>query len=116
MQLDQAVADEERRREAGLDRLLVRAADDEPIDDGVDVLDVIGVARRTPLVPALAFDSIGDVDQLSVDDHPSAALPPHFGEHDVEILAVNLEHRRAQLDLGALRQRQNRLEDLAGRA
>ena len=33
-----------------------------------------------------------------------------------QILAVHLEHRRAQLDLGAVGQREDGLEDLAGRA
>ena len=104
--LDQSVADEQRRRDAGLDRLLVPAADDEAIDDGVHVLDVRGVEI------GLSDKSMARPSTIS----RRHALLPQLGEHEIEIFAVDLEDRRAQLDLGAVRQRQDGLEDLARRA
>ena len=104
--LQQPVADEQRRGDARLDRLLVLASDDEAVDDGVDVADVRIVDGRL----------LGEIDRLAVDNQPAAAFLAHLGEDEVEILAVDLEHRRAQLDFGAVRQRQDGLEDLARRA
>ena len=46
----------------------------------------------------------------------TAALLADLGEDDIEVLAVDLEDWRAQLDLGAFGERQNRLQDLTGGA
>ena len=61
------------------------------------------------------LDLLGDVDRCAVDDHAAAALLPYLGEHDVEVFAVDLEHRRTELDFCTVRQRENRLQDLARR-
>ena len=79
--------------------------DDEAVHDRVHVLDV----RR------LQLGLVGDVDRLAVDDQAPAAFLSDLGEHEVQVLAVDLEDRRAQLDLGALGQREDGLEDLARR-
>ncbi len=101
--LEQPVADEQRRRDAGLDGFLVLATDDEAVDDGVHVVDV----------GCLEGGFFRKVDALSVNDQAAAALLADLGEDEVEVLAVDLEDWRPQLDLGALGQRQNRLENLA---
>jgi hypothetical protein len=101
--LQEPIADEQRGGDARLDRFLVLPADHESIHDAVHVLD-----RRL-----VELDLVGDVDCLAVDDQPPAALLAHFGEDDVQVFAVDLEDRRAQLDLRAFRQREDRLEDLA---
>ena len=101
--LQQPVTDEQRRRDAGLDGFLVPAADDEAVDDGVHVANV----------GCLEGGFFRKVDALSVNDQAAAALLADLGEDEVEVLAVDLEDRRPQLDLGALGQRQNRLENLA---
>jgi len=103
--LHQPVADEQRGGDAGLDRLLVPPADDQPIDDGVHPGNVFG----------LELDLFRDIDRRAVDDHRAAALLPHFGEDELEILSVDLEDRRAQLDFGAFRQRKDGFQDLARR-
>ena len=104
MDLDQSVADQQRRRQSGLDGLLVLTADDEAIDDGVHVGDVFR------LEPGL----LGDVHRLAVHDQRAAPFLTDLGEDELEILAVDLEHRRAHLDLRPLGQRQDRFQDLAG--
>ena len=104
--LHQAVADEQRAGDARADRLFVLAADDEAIDDDVDVADV----RR------LERDLLRQVVRRPVDDQTAAAFLAQLGEHEVELLAVDLEHRRPQLDLRALGQRQDRFQDLTRRS
>ena len=42
---------------------------------------------------------------LAVDDQAAAPLLADLGEDELELLAVDLEDRRAQLDLGAFGQR-----------
>ena len=64
LDLQQTVADEQRGGNAGLDRLLVLSAHDEPIDDRVHVLDFRFVQ----------VDLGGDVDGPAVDDQSAAAL------------------------------------------
>ena len=104
--LYQPVADEQRRGDAGLDRLLVLPVHDEAIDDGVHV----------PHGRFVELELRGDVHRLPVHDDAPAALLAKLGEDEVQVLAVDLEHRRAQLDLGAGRQRQDRFENLARRS
>ena len=106
LRLQQAVAHQQRARDARADRLLVLPADDDAIDDRVHVLDV----RR------LQLGLVGDVDGLAVDDQTAAPLLAELGEDEVQVLAVDLEDRRAQLDLGALGKREDRFEDLARRS
>ena len=106
MHLHQTVADEQRADDAGANRLLVCARHDKPIDHRVHVLDVGGVE----------VGLVRDVDRLAIDDKRAAAFLADVGEDDIEVLAVQLEHRRAQLDLGSLGQGENRLENLARRA
>src|SRR5687767_9922203 len=84
LDLHEAIADEQRRRDAGLDRLLVTPPDDEPVDDRVHVLH----ARFVEL------HLLRDVDWLAVDDEPAAPLLADLGEHEVEIFAIDLEYRR----------------------
>ncbi len=116
VQLHQPVAHEQGTGNAGLDRLLVLPPDDEAIDDGVDAG---GVADGSITVVALAvfcrfaLDVVGDVHEGAVDDQPATALLPHLGEDEVQVLAVDLEDRRAQLDLAAFGKRQHGFEDLA---
>lgn len=74
------------------------------VDHGVDVRD----RRRVEI------DLLGEVHRAAVDNQAPAALLADVGEDHVEVLPVPLEDRRAYLDLGALRERQDRLEDLAG--
>ena len=79
------------------------AADDQPIDERVHVAD-------------LRFVQLGrlrEIERRAVDDHPAHPLLAQVGEDDVEILAVDLEDRCAQLDLGSLGQREDRFENLA---
>ena len=104
--LHQPVAHQQRRRHAGLNRFFVLPVHDKAIDDGVHVLH----GRFVEL------ELRGDVHRLPVHDDPPAALLAKLGEDEVQILAVDLEHRRAQLDLGPGRQRQNRFENLARRS
>ncbi len=101
--LQQPVANEERRRDAGLDGFLVLTTDDEAVDNGVHVVDV----------GYLEGDFFGEVNALAVNDQAAAAFLADLGEDEIEILAIDLEDRRPQLDLGTLGQRQNRLENLA---
>ena len=78
----------------------------EAVDHCVHVADVVFVERQFRR----------DVDALAVDHHLPAALLTDLGEDEVQLFAVYLEYRRAQLDLGALGQRENRLQDLVGAA
>src|SRR5215471_4646358 len=57
-----------------------------------------------------------DVDRLSVDDQAATAFLTHLSENKIKLLSIDLEHRRAQLDLTALGQRQYCLQDLGGRS
>ena len=104
--LQQPVAHEERGGDARLDGLLVPASDDEAVHDGVDVADVRIVDGGL----------LGQIDGLTVENQPAAAFLANLGEHELEVFAVDLEDRRAQLDFGALRQREDGLENLTGRA
>ena len=106
MHLHQAVADEQRAGDAGADRLFVPAAHDEAIDDDIHVADV----RR------LERDLLRQIVRLAVDDQTAAALLAKLGEHEVELLAVDLEDRSPQLDLRTLGQRQDRFQDLTRRS
>ena len=105
LHLEQAVADQQRGGDPRLDRLFVFAAHHEAVHDGVHVLDLGFVD----------FDFGGDVHRLAVDDQNAAAFLAYFGEDEIELFAVLLEDRRAQLDLGALGQREDGFEDLARR-
>ena len=105
LNLEQAVADEQRRGDCGLDRLFVLAADHDLVDHGVHVADPGFVE----------LDVLGDIERLAVDDQAAAALLAHLGQDEVEVFAVDLEDRRAELDLGSFGKRENRLEDLARR-
>ena len=117
VQLHQPVAHEQGAGNARLDRLLVLPPDDEAIDDGVDAGGVadgsIAVVALALVGGRIALDVVGDVDEGAVDDQPATALLPHLGEDEVQVLAVDLEDRRAQLDLGAFGKRQHGFEDLA---
>ena len=120
MDLQQAVADEQRRGNAGLDRLLVLAADDEAIDDGVHLR-----GRRRAAAARLGFSRRVVCRLGSTVSDRSIGLPSTIRRRQPflrssvkstsSVFAVDLEHRRAQLDLGALRQREDRFEDLARR-
>jgi hypothetical protein len=90
--LHQVVADEQGAGNAGTNGFLVLTAHDEPIDDNVHVADVRRFER----------DLFRQVVQLAVDNQTAAAFLPQLGEREVEFLAVDLEDRRAQLDLCAL--------------
>jgi hypothetical protein len=61
------------------------------------------------------IDLRGYVHGLAVHDQEAATLLAHFGQDEVQFLAVLLEHGGAQLDLCSCRQRQDGFEDLAGR-
>jgi len=114
------VADQERRRDSGLDCLLVFAANDEPIDDrfhlGVDGRSVFGVRTARVVLARLGLDAIREIDSPAINEHPAAALLPHLGKQHVEVLAIDREDRRPELDFGAFRKRQDGFEDLTGRA
>src|SRR4029078_5279440 len=116
--LQQPIADEQRRGDARLDRLLVLAADDEAIDDGLHLRsDGRAVARlrgACVIFPTLGFSTVRQVDGLPVDEDPPAALLPHFGKEDVEILAVDRKDGGAKLDLRAIRKGEDRFENLTG--
>ena len=99
------IAHEECRRDPRLDRLLVFAVHHESVDDGVHVTHLRLVQRELGR----------EVHELLVDDEPPDPLLPHVGEDEVELFAVDLEHRRTQLDLGARGQSEDRFEDLARR-
>jgi hypothetical protein len=118
--LQQAVANQERARDAGLDRFLVLAAHDESIDDrvdhaggdrGADVVRALGCVR----LALVGLDVVGDVERLAVDDQAAAPFLSDLGENEVEILAVDLEDRRAKLDLRAFGKGEDRFEDLVRR-
>ena len=59
-------------------------------------------------------DLRGNVHRLAVDDQQPAAFLAHFRQHEVQLLAILLEDRRAKLDLDAFSEAQNRLQNLAG--
>ena len=103
--LQQPIAHQQRGGDPRLDRLLVLAAHHEAVHHRVHVLD-------------LGFVDLhfrGDVHRLAVDDQDAAALLAHLGQDEIQLLAVLLEYRRAQFDLRAFGQRQDRLQDLARR-
>ena len=104
--LEKSVAHEQRGGDSRANRLLVLPADHEPIDHRLHRLDAGGVDVHVA----------GDVYRLAVDDQLPAPLLPQLGEDDVELLAVDLEDRRPQLDLGARGQREDRFENLTGRS
>ena len=64
-------------------------------------------------VRRVEIDLFRNVDAPPVDNHDATALLSQLGEHEVEVFAVHFEHRGAQLDLGSLRQRENRFQNLA---
>ncbi len=73
--------------------------------------------RSTIASSSFTFDPVQlevvrQVHRFTVDDEPPYALLAQLGEDEVELLAVDLEHRRAQLDLGAVGQAENRFDDL----
>ena len=105
LSLEQPIAHQQSRGDRGLDRLFVLAADHQAVHDRVHVPDLRFVE----------FDLFGDVHRLAVDDQLPATLLPRVGQDEIELLAVHLEQRRAQLDLRALRERQDGLQDLARR-
>jgi hypothetical protein len=108
--LQQAVADQERRGDPRLDGFLVLPAHHEPVDDRVHAIERLRLGR--PLahgahargVRRIGFDAVGNVQRLAVDDQVAAALLANLGEEEVEILAVHLEDRGAQLDFSPLGQ------------
>src|SRR5205814_9753248 len=81
--LHEPIADEQRRRHGGLDRLLVSPADDDPIDDRVHL----------PHFRLVELDLRRDVDRLAVDDEAAYPFLPQLGEDEIELLAVDLERR-----------------------
>src|ERR1039458_5327373 len=105
LDLQQPIAYQQRGGDASLDRLLVLAPHHEAVHHGVHV----------PDLGFVEFRFRGDVHRLTIDDQDAASLLAHLGQHEVQFLAVLPEYRRAQLDRGAFRQRQNRLQDLARR-
>ena len=82
------------------------AAHDHAIDDRVHVGDFRLVEGEL----------LREVDAFAVYDQLAAALLADLGEDEVQLLAVQLEHGRAELDFGAFGQRQNRFENLIRRA
>src|SRR5947207_5259022 len=104
--LEQPVAYDQRGRDRGFDGLLVPGRHDEPIDDGIHV----------PNARLVEVDFGRNVNELAVDDEPSTSLLADFGEHEVQLLTVDPEHRRPQLDLGPRWQRQDGFENLARRS
>ena len=78
LQLHQAITDQQRVRDRGLDRLLVPAADDEAVDHRGHVLDLGFVEGGL----------VRDVDDLVVHDQQAAALLADLGDHHVQVFAV----------------------------
>ena len=103
LDLEQAVTHQQRGGDAGLDRLFVPPPNDEAVDDRVHVRDLVFVER----------DFFRNVHRMAVHNKAPDTLLPDFRQDKIQLLAVDLEDRGAQLDLGALRQRQDRFEDLA---
>jgi hypothetical protein len=104
--LEKTVAHEQRAHDAGLEGFLVLPADDETVDDRVHVLDRVVIDLHV----------VREVHRFAVHDETPAAFLPNLREDDVELFSVDLEDGRTELDFRALRQRENRVEDLAGRA
>jgi hypothetical protein len=60
------------------------------------------------------LDLVADVNDLPVDPQAAEAFAPDVAEQVRPVLAVDLADRRADLDHGALRQRQHVVHDLRG--
>ncbi len=103
LHLQQPVANQQRAGDTRFDRLLVTPAHHEPIHHRVHL-----AHRRL-----VDVDLFREIDRAAVDDHVPAPLLADFSEDEVELFAVDREDRRAQLDLRSLRQRQDRVENLA---
>ncbi len=103
MDLHEPVAHQQRRRNARLDRFLVLPAHQKPVDHGIHVRDLLFVQLRFR----------GNVDSLTVDNQNPATLLTNLSKNEVQILAILLENRRSQLHMRALRQRQERFQNLA---
>ena len=106
LDLEQSVSHDQRGRDRGFDRLLVLGRHDHSIDDGVHV----------PNGGLVEVDFGRYVNELAVDDEPPATLLADLGEHEVQLLTIDAEHWRPQLDLGPRRQRQDGFENLARRS
>ena len=103
--LDQAVADAQRRLDRVVQPLPQVVLDDEPVDDGRDVVLVLLVERRHLL------QEVG----LTVHAHAGEALAAQALEH-VAVLALAPSHeRRVDREARALGQCQHLVDDLLGR-
>ena len=98
----QPVTHQQGTGDGGLDGFLVLPAHHHSVHHRVQLLD-----RRL-----LQLDFFGDIDGPAVDDHPAAPLLPNLRQDERQLLAIDLEDRRPELDHGARRQRQDRLQDL----
>ena len=103
--LHQSIADEQRRRNRRLNRLVLFRSYDHTVYECIHVAHVVFIDVQFT----------GKVDALAVDHQVAAALLAHLGEHEVELFAVDLEYRRAQLDLRALWEREDRFQNLIRR-
>ena len=107
----QRVADAQGVFDAGLELLLDARHEDEPIHHGRE----LGIARQGVRHVFGEVDPHGRLATPGVDVDVAAAELADLVEDELGILAVDLEDRRAQFDLGPLGQLEERLQDLRGR-
>jgi hypothetical protein len=93
VQLHQAIADQQRGENAGLDLFFLRSLYDETVHDCIHFVDIRLVHLQL----------IGKVHSFAIHDQSAATLFPQFRKDVLEFFAVDLEDGRAQLDLGAFR-------------
>ena len=103
--LDEAVADAQRRLDRVVQPLAQVVLDDEPVDDGGDVVLVLLVERRHLL------QQVG----LAVDPHAREALAAQALEHVAVLALASAHERRVDREARALGQRQHLVDDLLGR-
>src|SRR5580658_2165082 len=105
LDLEQPIADQQRSGDCRFNRFFVLVADYQAVHYRIHMLDL----------RFIKLDLSRYVHGLAIDNQQPAAFFAHVGQDEVQLLAVLLEYRRPQLDLDALGQRQDGLEDLAGR-
>src|ERR1700733_9637638 len=102
MKTEQAVTQFQSMLERSDDLLIDSRADDERIDHGFDRM----------LLFLIEIDMVPQIARLAVDSGPAVAVDANLLEEIFVILAVNLVDGRADLDLGAFRQRQQMFHHL----
>ena len=107
----QRVADAQGMFDAGLELLLDARDEDEAIHHGRE----LRIARQCVRHVFGEVDPHGRLATAGVDVHVAAAELADLVEDELGILAVDLEDRRTQLDLGTLGELEERLQDLRGR-